>query len=67
MYPELRFNIKMWNALAFVFGSSGKTDGLNQKDALFNKLVDDFESRGLGFAFSMADSEGSYIAQVCSH
>ncbi|XP_033647591.1 uncharacterized protein LOC117307057 [Asterias rubens] len=44
--------------------SSGMKDGLNNKDVLFNKLLDMFVSRNLDFPSAVADTDGTYIIQV---
>lgn len=45
--------------------SSGKKEGLNRKDELFNDLVDKFVASGLDFPRSTADTDGKYMIQVC--
>ena len=47
-----------------MFCSSGKTEGLNRKDKLYNKLVEKFTAEKLEFPPSKVKSEGSYFIQV---
>ena len=47
-----------------MFCSSGKTEGLNRKDKLYNKLVEKFTAEKLDFPKSTIKSEGSYFIQV---
>ena len=47
-----------------MFCSSGKTEGLNRKDELYNKLVEKFTAEKLDFPKSTVKSEGLYFIQV---
>ena len=47
-----------------IFCSSGKTEGLNRKDELYNELVEKFTAEKLDFPPSTIKSEGSYFIQV---
>ena len=47
-----------------MFCSSGKTEGLNRKDKLYNKLVEKFTAEKLDFPKSTIKSEGSNFIQA---
>ena len=47
-----------------MFCSSGKTEGLNRTDELYNELVEKFTAEKLNFPPSTIKSEDSYFIQV---
>jgi hypothetical protein len=48
----------------FSVSSSGMTSGINSKDELFNKILDDWKLRGIGMSKDSIDTEGNYLIQV---
>lgn len=58
---------KLSNNLAINIFSSGKKDGLNRKDELYNKLIDKFKSDHLDFPKFTCSTEGSYFVQVLKY
>lgn len=49
------------------FFSAGKKDSLNEKDVLFNNLVQDFKNQNLDFPRAVVNEEGTYIIQVFNY
>jgi hypothetical protein len=58
---------KLSNNLAINIFSSGKKDGLNREDELYNKLIDKFKSDHLDFPKFTCTTEGSYFVQVLKY